>query len=87
MSHKLELRQSVGVVNLFATLGLGAVMIWITWRLSEPAMTFMDAEASTPEVVRSVQWTDTLLTNLPIVFVLMAVVGGIAFVVFQTRFV
>jgi TRAP-type C4-dicarboxylate transport system permease small subunit len=85
--RRTQLRQSVGVVNLFASLGLAAVMIWITWKLSAPAMTVMDSEATTQEVVRSVQWTDTLLTNLPIVFVLMAVVGGIAFVVFQTRFV
>lgn len=81
------LRQSVGIISFFASLGLAAIIVWLMWQLSEPAMGTLNNSSTVPEVRQSVQWTDTLLTNMPVVFVLMAVVGGIAFVVYQTRFV
>jgi len=84
---RTQLRQSVGIVSFFASLGLAAVIVWLMWRLSEPAMGTLNNSSTVPEVRQSVQWTETLLTNMPVVFVLMAVVGGIAFVVYQTRFV
>lgn len=82
-----QLRQSVGFVSFFSSLGAGAIVIWIVWKLSERPMSQLGSQATHPMVQRSHQWTEILLTNLPIVFLLTAVVGSIGFVVYQTRFV
>jgi hypothetical protein len=81
-----ELPQSLGFVELFSSLAGGAVIIWLVWRLAEAPMASMNDRAQLESVRRSVQWTDVLLNNLPVVFLLIAVVGSIAWVVFQTRF-
>jgi len=81
-----ELSQSIGFVELFSSLAGGAVIVWLAWRLSGPPMASMNDRAELESVRRSVQWTDVLLNNLPVIFLLIAVVGSIAWVVFQTRF-
>jgi hypothetical protein len=82
-----QLRQSVGFVSFFSSLGAGAIVVWIVWTLSEKPMTSLGTEATHPMVQRSHGWTEILLTNLPIIFLLTAVVGSIGFVIYQTRFV
>lgn len=81
-----QLRQSVGIVEFFSSLAGGAVVIWLSWRLSEQPMASMNDNAQLDEVRRSVQWTEILLNNLPVIFLVTAVVGSIAFAVYQTRF-
>lgn len=80
------LRQSVGFVEFFSSLAGGAIVIWITWRIAEAPMANMSNNAQLEEVRRSVRWTELLLNNLPAIFLLTAVVGSIAFAVFQTRY-
>lgn len=81
----MELRQSVGFVSLFGSLVLAAITVWTSWKLADEPMATLNESATLPIVQQSVSWTDTLLTYLPFIFVLMAVVGGIAFVVFEQR--
>jgi hypothetical protein len=85
MRHHLP--QSVGIVSFVSSLGGGAIIVWVVWQLSKRPMDNLEAEATVPVVQRSHQWTATLLSNLPVVFLLTAVVGSIGFVVYQTRFV
>ncbi|UIP01696.1 hypothetical protein Hbl1158_16975 (plasmid) [Halobaculum sp. CBA1158] len=83
---RLRLRQSVGFVDLVASLAGGAVVVWVVWWLAESPMQYIGDNAQLPAVQRSHQWTDVLLSNLPVVYVVIAVVGSIAFTVYQTRF-
>lgn len=81
-----RLEQSVGYMELFTSLGAGAVVVWVVWKLSVQPMNYIDSEATVESVRRSHQWTDLFLTHLPVVFLLITVAGSIAFVVYQTRF-
>jgi len=83
---RASLRQSVGYVSLFTSLGAGAIMTWIVWRLVETPQARIGDNAQLEAVRRSHQWTELLLNNLPIIFLLIAVVGSIAFTVYQTRY-
>lgn len=83
---KATLRQSVGYVELFSSLGAAAIMTWIVWRLAETPQSRIGDKAQLESVRRSHQWTELLLNNLPIIFLLIAVVGSIAFTVYQTRY-
>lgn len=83
---RAKLRQSVGYVSLFSSLGAAAVVTWITWKLAVEPMSYIGDNATNTLVRKNHQWTTILLDNLPIVFVLIAMVGSIAFVVYQTRF-
>jgi len=81
-----RLRQSVGFVDVIASLAGGGAVIYVVWFLAEGPMTYIGDNAQTEAVRRSHQWTELLLTNLPIVFALITMLGGIAFAVYQTRF-
>lgn len=81
-----SMRQSVGIVEFFSSLGAGAVITWLVWKLANEPMGYIGDNAQLSEVSQSHQWTGLLLDNLPIVFLIIAVVGSIAFVTYQTRF-
>lgn len=83
---RTQLRQTVSIVEFFSSLGAGAVIIWIVWKLAVSPMTYIGDNAQLAPVQRSFQWTEILLNNLPIMFAIIAVVGSIAFVVYQTGF-
>lgn len=83
---RAQLRQSIGFVDFFSSLGAGAIVTWLVWKLSVEPMGYLGDNAQLAKVQQSVQWTEILLNNLPIIFAIIAVVGSIAFVVFQTRF-
>lgn len=80
------LQQSIGFVELFGSLAGGAVIVWIVYKLAEEPMASSTSRAQLEPVRRSLQWTDQLLLYLPVLFLLTAVVGSIAWAVFQTRF-
>jgi len=82
---KVRLNQSIGFVELFASLAGAGVLTWIVWRLAEEPMAASRRNAQLESVQRSLQWTDQLLFFLPVLFLLTAVVGSIAWAVFQTR--
>ena len=83
---RAHLRQSVGYMELVTSLVAGAIVIWLTWTAAEPGMASINERAQLEEVRRSVQWTEVLLNQLPVIFLLIAVTGSLAFVVYQTRF-
>lgn len=80
------LRQSVGYMELVTSLAAGAIVTWLVWTASEDGMASLNERAQLAEVRRSVQWTEVLLNNLPVIFLIIAVVGSLAFTVYQTRF-
>jgi len=81
-----DLRQSVGFVDFVASLGGGAIVVYIVWTLAESPMQEIGDNAQLETVRRSHQWTELLLNNLPIMFALIAVTGAIAFVIYQTEY-
>lgn len=84
--RQAELKQSLGFVQFFTSLAGGVIIVWLVWNLSETPMASINERAQLESVRRSAEWTEILLNNLPLLFLLMAVVGSIAWVVFQTRF-
>lgn len=84
---RTELRQSVGYMSFFTSLAAAAIVTWTVWKLSIQPMNYIGDNAQLSIVLSSKQWTETLLNNLPAIFLIMAVAGSIAFVVYQTRFV
>mgnify|MGYP006866530681 FL=1 len=81
-----ELHQAVGFVQFFAALGAGAVVIWMVDAVVESPMTYVSANAQNQLVIESQQWFSILIENLPIVFLMIAALGGISWAVFQTEF-
>ncbi len=84
--RRASLEQSVGYLSLFSTLGAGAIITWVLWRLSEQPMGYLGDNAELEPVRRSVQWNEVLLNNFPVIVLIFAVAGSIAFTVYQTRF-
>jgi hypothetical protein len=80
-----QLPQSVQIVQFFASLGGGAVVIWVVWELVAEPLDYVGANA-TGLVATSNEWFDILIQNLPIAFVFIAAMGSIAWTVFATRF-
>lgn len=78
--------QSVGFVHFFATLGAGAVVVWVVQRVVDSQLAYMQTNASVDTVQQSNQWFSILVENLPTVFLLLAAIGGIAWAVFQTNY-
>jgi hypothetical protein len=79
--------QSVAFVRYFAGLGGAAVIVWLVRRVANPQLQrTANMGNPTTKFVQSQQWFETLLTNLPILFLLLMTMGTIAFVVYQTRF-
>jgi len=81
-----ELNQSVGFVEFFSSLAGGAIVVWLVWKVSDKPMASSADRAQLEPVRRSLEWTDQLLFYLPVLFLLTAVVGSIAWTVYQTRF-
>jgi len=81
-----ELHQSIGFVELFSSLIGAGVVVWIVYELSDKPMASSADRAQLEPVRRSLEWTDQLLFYLPLLFLLTAVVGSIAWTVYQTRF-
>jgi hypothetical protein len=81
-----ELQQAVGFVQFFAALGAGAVVIWMVDSVVDAPMTYVSSNAQNQLVIDSQQWFSILLENLPIVFLMIAALGGISWAVFQTEF-
>lgn len=84
---RARLEQSVGYLSLFSTLGTGAIVTWLLWKLSSEPMSYLGDNAQLEPVRRSVEWNEVLLNNFPIIVLIFAVVGSLAFTVYQTRFV
>lgn len=83
---KGSLEQSNGFMQLVTSLAGGAVVVFIVWMAAEDGMASLDQRAQLEEVRRSVQWTEIMLNQLPVIFLIIAVVGSLAFTVYQTRF-
>jgi hypothetical protein len=73
-------------VQFFAALGAGAVVIWMVDSVVDAPMTYVSSNAQNQLVIDSQQWFSILLENLPIVFLMIAALGGISWAVFQTEF-
>jgi len=78
--------QSVGIVRFFASLGAGAAVVWAVQRLVDAPLTYAENEAQLSIVQQSNAWFQTLVENLPILFLLLASMGGIAWAIYQTNF-
>ena len=63
---RTRLNQSVGIMQVFVSLGAGAM--------------------SNSLFASSTEWFQVLITNLPIIFLGIVGMGGIAFAVFQSSF-
>jgi hypothetical protein len=83
----MTLRQSVGVMEFFASLGGAAIVSWVVVELAGPQLTYANNNATNSLVATSNQWFSAVVENLPIIMLFIAVVGSLAFVVYQTRYV
>lgn len=81
-----RLKQSLGIIEVFAGLGAGAVMVWIVWAITDTPMSYVSENAS-GKVAESNMWFETLITNLPLVFLLLVAVSGISWSVYQSELV
>jgi hypothetical protein len=79
--------QSVGLVRFFGSLGAGAVIVWIVQRLTADQLDYIDQNATVSAVQQSNAWFEVLVNNLPILFLLLAAMGGLAWSVYQTRYI
>jgi hypothetical protein len=85
---RARVNQSVGIMQVFVSLGAGAVIVWLVQRLA-PAQRQYVATSKAMEnslFASSTEWFQVLLTNLPIIFLGIVGMGGIAFAVFQSSF-
>ena len=82
-----RLEQSVGYMEFFASLGAGAIVAWVVTTLAGEQLNYVGANASNSLVQQSNQWLTVLVENLPVVFLLIAAAGGVAWAVFQTNFI
>jgi Na+-transporting methylmalonyl-CoA/oxaloacetate decarboxylase beta subunit len=80
------LPQSVGLVHFFATLGGGVVIVWVVQRLVGDQLTYIDNNATVSLVQDSNAWFQVLVENMPVLFLLIASMGGLAWTVYQTRY-
>jgi len=78
--------QSIGLVNFLASLGAGAVIVWVVRRLTANQMSYMDTNATVGAVQQSQDWFAVLIENLPVLFLLIACMGGIAWSVYQSGY-
>jgi len=83
----MQLNQSVEYVSYFASLGAGAIVVWVVWRITDPAMASTQASVEGELATRSTGWFDALVNNLPLVFLGIASIGAISAVVFRSNFV
>lgn len=83
---RARLAQSVGFMQFFATLGAGAVIFWFVNKVTAEPMSYVASNATNQTVQRSNGWFELLINNLPIIFLLIAVMGSIAWAVFETRY-
>lgn len=82
-----RLNQSVGYIEFVASLGAGAIVAWVVTMLAGDQLDYVAANSSNSLVQQSNQWLSILVENLPVVFLLIAAAGGVAWAVFQTSFV
>lgn len=86
MTRTRVLAQSVGYMSLFLSLAAAVIVSLFVWMAARPAQQHIGDNAQLGIVQQSHQWTETLLNLLPVILVLIAIFGSIAFVVYQTRF-
>lgn len=82
-----RVRQSVGIAEFFASLAAGAIVTWVVWAAVDGPLAYASGTATNDQVVQSNEWFQILVDNLPILFLLIASAGGIAWAVFQTEFI
>lgn len=82
-----ELHQSIEFVQFFATLGGGAIVTWVVWKLVEAPLAYTGENATSDLMIESNEWFDVLVTNLPVAFLFIAALGSIAWTVYRTNFV
>jgi len=82
-----RLRQSVGIMDFIASLGGAAIVSWVVIELASPQISRNGANATNSLVQQSNTWMATVVEYLPVVFLFIAAVGALAFVVFETQFV
>lgn len=85
---RVRLNQSVGIMQVFVSLGAGAVIVWLVQRLTPAQRSFVKSSdaMSNSLFASSTEWFQVLITNLPIIFLGIVGMGGIAFAVFQSSF-
>lgn len=81
-----HLPQSIEIVQFFSTLGAGAIVAWVVWELVADPLTYVDNNATLELVLRSNEWLNILIENLPLLFLFIAAMGSIAITVFKTQF-
>jgi hypothetical protein len=81
-----SLQQSVGLVHFFATLGGGVAVVWVVQRLVGDQLAYVDSNATVSLVKESNAWFQVLVENLPVLFLLIASMAGLAWTVYQTRY-
>lgn len=81
-----SLHQSIEYVQFFVSIGAAAVLSWVVWELEATPTTYTADNASLPLVQTSNQWFDTLIQNLPLVFLFIAGMGALAMTVFKSQF-
>jgi flagellar biosynthesis protein FlhB len=79
--------QSLGIVDFFASLAAGGIVTWVVWKATAEPMSTVGSAAQNSMVQESNTWFQILLDNLPLLFLLIACLGGVAWAVFQTEFI
>jgi hypothetical protein len=85
---RVQLNQSVGFIQFFVSLGAGAIMFWMVNELVPQQRDFVKTSKAMENSLfaSSTEWFQVLITNLPIIILGIASIGGIAFAVSQSRF-
>ena len=84
--HRDTRAQSIGIVRFFASLGGGAAVVWAVQRVVGDSLDFAEQEAQLSIVQQSNAWFRVLVENLPVLFLLIASMGGIAWAIYQTNY-
>lgn len=82
------LGQALGFIKLVASLGGGAIMVWVVWQVGYPLLD--DAKAAAPGGYGGLianDWIRTGMEVLPILFLALAFFGFIALAVYQREVV
>lgn len=78
-----ERAQSVGIANFFLALLVGAILTWIITAVTDPLMASARDRATDSVANTALDWSATLFTNFPLMWLLTSFFSLVALSVFQ----
>lgn len=77
--------QAIGILRLFLSLGVGAIVIWIVTLVADPVLDHADAASTDTTSTQGTQWLQEGIDFIPIIFLFVAFFGLIAYSVYSRR--